>query len=64
MNKSPIEKFTQHKLKTHTKESHNQGCSDEHIIALVKFLARCAAEDDYRATQELLATPEKFKGGN
>ncbi len=63
MNK-PSKQNKQTQLKTPTNRSHNRDSSDEHIIALVKFLARCAAEDDYRATQELLATPEKFKGGN
>lgn len=35
-------------LKTHSIASHNQGSSDARIIALVKFLARHAAEEDYR----------------
>jgi len=63
MNK-PSKQNKQTQLKTQPNRSHNRDSGDEHIIALVKFLARCAAEDDYRATQELLATPEKFEGGN
>ena len=36
-------------LKTHAIASHNQSPLDARIIALVKFLARRAAEEDYRA---------------
>lgn len=33
-------------LKTPTKESHNQGSE---LIAFIEFLARCAAEQDYKS---------------
>lgn len=39
-------------LKTPAKQSHNCDSNDEQIIAWVKFLARCAAEDDYRLYQK------------
>lgn len=56
-NKSPIG------LMTPLKASHNGGCSDERIIALVKFLARRAAIEDYQFYMDALATPDKITGG-
>jgi len=41
-------------LKFHPQRSHNQNSYDEHIIDLVRFLARRAAEEDFR----------KYKGKN
>lgn len=51
-------------LKTPFKESHNRSSSDERIIALVKFLARRAAEEDYQFYTDALASPDKEKGDN
>ena len=51
-------------LKTPHKESHNSSSSDENIIALVNFLARRAAEEDYQLYMDALASPDKEKGGN
>jgi len=61
---SPTGKNKQTQLKTPINRSHNRDISDERMIALVKFLARRAAEDDYNALQDLLASPENIKGGN
>ena len=62
--KSNGQNIVQIDLKTPPKESHNKGSSDEHIIALVKFLARRAAEEDYQFYMDALASPDKNKGGN
>jgi hypothetical protein len=51
-------------LMTPIKESHNRGSSDERMLALVKFLARRAAEEDYQFYLDALASPDKNKGGN
>lgn len=45
------------------KQSHNGLSHDERIIALVKFLARRAAEDDYRKIDEAQPLPDKTQGG-
>ena len=41
-------KYKKLDLKTPLNRSHNRGCSDERIIALVKYMARKAAEKDLR----------------
>ena len=51
-------------LKTPAKESHNQDSCDERMIALVRFLARCAAEEDYRMYQEARRPPDKTENGD
>ena len=51
-------------LKTPLKESHNRSSDDERIIALVEFLARRAAEEDYRLYCDALASPDKEKNGD
>ncbi len=51
-------------LKTRMKRSHNRGSDDERIKALVRFLARRAAVEDYRMYQDALASPENIDGGN
>ncbi len=51
-------------LKTLVKESHNQDACDEHVIALVRFLARCAAEEDYRLYQDTRRPPDKTDNGD
>ncbi len=51
-------------LKTPAKQSHNDNSSDEHIIAWVKFLARCAAEDDYRMYQKTHRSFDKSEHEN
>lgn len=51
-------------LKTLAKQSHNDNTSDEQIIAWVKFLARCAAEDDYRLYQKTHRSFDKSKHEN
>ncbi|GAB1261484.1 hypothetical protein NBRC116495_21910 [Aurantivibrio plasticivorans] len=50
-------------LKTPLKASHNRGSDDEAIIALVKFLARRAAEDDYEFYRSALSNPDIEDGG-
>lgn len=50
-------------LMTPLKASHNGGCDDERIIALVKFLARRAAIEDYQFYMDAIATPDKITGG-
>lgn len=50
-------------LKTPLKASHNRGSSDEQIIALVKFLARRAAEEDYEFYRSALSNPDIENGG-
>ena len=51
-------------LKTPAKQSHNDNSSDEHIIAWVKFLARCAAQDDYRLYQKTHRSFDKSEHEN
>lgn len=65
MNRFPNkgQKRCQIDLKTRLKASHNGGCNDERIIALVKFLARRAAVEDYQQHKRSSATPDKIKGG-
>ena len=46
-------------LKTPAKRSHNKDSCDERMIALVRFLARCAAEEDYRMYQDAHRPPDK-----
>lgn len=50
-------------LMTPLKASHNGGCDDERTIALVKFLARRAAIEDYQFYMDAIATPDKMTGG-
>lgn len=50
-------------LKTPLKASHNRGSDDEAIIALVKFLARRAAEEDYEFYRSALSNPDIENGG-
>lgn len=50
-------------LKTPLKASHNRGSDDEAIIALVKFLARRAAEEDYEFYRSALSNPDIEDGG-
>lgn len=50
-------------LKTPLKASHNRGSDDEAIIALVKFLARRAAEEDYEFYCSALSNPDIKDGG-
>ncbi len=51
-------------LKTPANRSHNRDNDDERIKALVRFLARRAATEDYRMHQDALAPPDKTNGGN
>ncbi len=51
-------------LKTRMKRSHNRDSDDERIKALVRFLARRAAVEDYRMYQDALASPDNIDGGN
>ena len=44
----PVNPSKQAELKTQAKRSHNQDSLDERIVALVRLMARCAAEEDYR----------------
>ena len=50
-------------LHYHQKRSHNQDSYDERITALVRFLARRAAEEDIRMYQEALQPPDNIQGG-
>jgi hypothetical protein len=50
-------------LKTRLKASHNRVSDDEAIIALVKFLARRAAEEDYKCYRCALGNPYTKDGG-
>lgn len=51
---NPAENKALQRLKTRTKESHNRTGSplEEKLVALVKALARQAAEADFRAERE------------
>ncbi len=51
-------------LKTPIDRSHNRDSVDERVKALVRFLARRAAAEDYRMYQDALASPDKTDGGN
>jgi len=51
-------------LKTPIDRSHNRDSDDERIIALVRFLARRAAEQDYRIYKRASASPENIDGDN
>ena len=51
-------------LKIPLNESHNRSSGDERIIALVQFLARRAAEEDYGSYRDALASPDKEKNGD
>ncbi len=66
MNRFPNKgkKRSQIDLKTLIKRSHNRDSDDERIKALVRFLARRAAVEDYRMYQDALASPDKINGGN
>lgn len=58
-------KNAQFSLKTQQKESHNRGTDDvQQLIAFVKFLARRAAEEDFRLYTDSLASPDQENGGN
>ncbi len=50
-------------LMTPLKPSHNGGCSDERVIALVKYLARRAAIEDFQMYTDALAAPDKRTDG-
>ncbi len=50
-------------LHCHQKRSHNLDSYDERITALVRFLARRAAEEDYRMYLEALQPPDNIQGG-
>ena len=55
MRRDPAEFKTLQRLKTPPKESHNRAGSpllEDKIAALVKALARAAAEEDFRAERE------------
>lgn len=58
MRRDPAESKALARLKTPAKESHNRGKTPpkdslpEKIVALVKALARQAAEEDFRAERE------------
>ncbi len=47
---------------TRCKESHNGALEDERIIALIKFLARCAAEEDFAFYKAALASSKNIEG--
>ncbi len=47
---------------TRCKESHNGALEDERIIALVKFLARCAAKEDFALYVNALASSKNIEG--
>lgn len=49
-------------LMTRCKESHNGALEDERINALVKFLARCAAEEDFAFYVDALASSKNIEG--
>ena len=49
-------------LMTQCKQSHNEALEDERIIALIKFLARCAAEEDFALYQNALASSKNIEG--
>lgn len=49
-------------LKTHRNPSHNLSDDDAAIIELVRFLARCAAEEDYQFYMDALAQHQNIKG--
>lgn len=51
---NPAENKALQRLKTPSKESHNRAGTplEEKLVALVKALARQAAEDDFRAERE------------
>lgn len=51
-------------LKTTLKESHNRSSNDKRMVALVKFLAQRAAEEDYQFYMDALASPNKEKSDN
>lgn len=51
-------------LKTPLNRSHNRDSDDERIKALVRFLARRAAVEDYRMYQDALVSPDNIDGGN
>ena len=50
-------------LMTPFESSHNRGSDDDAIIALVKFLARRAAEEDYDFYRSALSNPDIEDGG-
>ena len=50
-------------LMTPLKASHNGGCDDERIIALVKYLARRAAIEDFQMYTDAIAAPDKRTDG-
>ena len=49
-------------LMTQCKESHNEALEDERIIALIKFLARCAAKEDFALYIDALASSKNIEG--
>ena len=51
-------------LKTPLNRSHNRDSDDERVKALVRFLARRAAVEDYRMYEGAIAPPDKIDGGN
>lgn len=67
MNTSPSNKNKKNyalDLKTPIDRSHNRDSNDERIKALVRFLARRAAAEDYRMVQDASASPETKDGGH
>jgi len=50
-------------LKYHHQRSHNRKLLDENIIDLVRFLARRAAEEDYRQYLRASSVSPQNKGG-
>jgi len=57
----PANSKKQAELKFHSERSHNPDSLDERIIALVRLMARCAAEEDYRNRSP---DHHQDKGGN
>ena len=51
-------------LQTPLNRSHNRDSGDERVKALVRFLARRAAVEDYRMYKRALAPPDNIDGGN
>lgn len=45
--RKPFNKESHHRLEAVSKRNHNKGLPDPRITALVQFLARCAAEEDF-----------------
>lgn len=50
-------------LKTHPKESHNQGSHHKSIHALVKDLAQRSAEEYFQKSEDALSLPDNLEDG-